>query len=219
VTLIRTIPTPLGDMLAAASEQGVHVLEFTEAKYAQAHLDAVAHRVPAGSVSTQPPLRAAQAGSARSADGILDTLTHELAAYFAGDAAPFTTPLAPLGTDFQRRVWHLLLTIPRGDTTTYSHLAGRLDHHHGKTTLTRAVAGANARNPIAILIPCHRVIGKGGSLTGYAAGLERKRALLELEGKSGLWGQPFRRLHLTPPAVSDRASSICSRRDAACCSG
>lgn len=192
MTLIRTIPTPLGDMLAAASEQGLHVLEFTEAKYAQAHLDAVARRVPPLSERGEPPLRAAPAGSARSTDAILDTLTHALMAYFAGDPAPFTTPLAPLGTDFQRRVWHLLLTIPRGETTTYSHLAGRLDDHHGKTTLTRAVAGANARNPIAILIPCHRVIGKGGSLTGYAAGLERKRALLELEGRSDLRDDPPR---------------------------
>lgn len=105
-------------------------------------------------------------------------LRRELAQYVAGEPVNFTTPLDPVGTPFQRRVWNELRTIPFGETISYSTLAGRI----AQPDAARAVARANAANPIAILIPCHRVIGADGALTGYAGGLDRKRALLEIEG-------------------------------------
>lgn len=105
-------------------------------------------------------------------------LHRQLKAYFDGTLRTFNVPMAPQGTEFQRQVWEELQTIPYGRTLSYGELAKRL----GNPSLTRAVGAANGANPIAILIPCHRVIGSDGSLTGYAGGLERKRFLLELEG-------------------------------------
>jgi methylated-DNA-[protein]-cysteine S-methyltransferase len=102
----------------------------------------------------------------------------QLAEYFAGSRREFELPLAPSGTAFQLRVWDALRGIPYGRTTTYSALARRL----GDPRTVRAVGRANAANPIWVIIPCHRVVGADGSLTGYAAGLEVKRYLLELEG-------------------------------------
>ncbi len=102
----------------------------------------------------------------------------ELAEYFAGRRKKFTFPMAPRGTDFQRRVWTELRRVPYGRTVSYSQLAVRI----GNPAATRAVAQANATNPIAIVVPCHRVIGADGTLTGYGGGLDRKRWLLELEG-------------------------------------
>lgn len=107
-------------------------------------------------------------------------LQEELAAYAGGRLRTFTIPLKPAGTPFQRAVWDELVRIPWGATVSYSDVAravGRLD-------TIRAVGGAIGRNPIAILIPCHRVVGSDGGLTGYAGGLNRKEALLRLEG----WG-------------------------------
>jgi methylated-DNA-[protein]-cysteine S-methyltransferase len=103
--------------------------------------------------------------------------TEELLEYFSGDRKEFTVPTAALGNDFQHRVWRLLRQIPYGETRSYGDLASDL----GEPTLAREVGIANARNPIAIVVPCHRVIGSDGSLTGYAGGLERKRFLLDLE--------------------------------------
>lgn len=101
----------------------------------------------------------------------------ELGEYFAGWRRNFTLPLAPHGTEFQLRVWNELRRIPCGETRTYGEIARAI----GQPRACRAVGMANNRNPIAILIPCHRVIGSNGSLTGYAAGLAIKRQLLELE--------------------------------------
>lgn len=101
----------------------------------------------------------------------------ELGEYFAGRRRNFTLPLAPRGTEFQQRVWSELRRIPCGETRTYGEIARAI----GQPRACRAVGMANNRNPIAILIPCHRVIGRDGSLTGYAAGLTVKRQLLELE--------------------------------------
>ncbi|MGH2777562.1 MAG: methylated-DNA--[protein]-cysteine S-methyltransferase [Actinomycetota bacterium] len=101
----------------------------------------------------------------------------ELGEYFSGDRKEFTVPTAARGDDFQHRVWRLLRQIPYGETRAYGDLARDL----GEPTLAREVGVANARNPIAIVVPCHRVIGSDGSLTGYAGGLERKRFLLDLE--------------------------------------
>jgi methylated-DNA-[protein]-cysteine S-methyltransferase len=104
----------------------------------------------------------------------------QLAAYFAGQLTEFDLPLAPAGTEFQRRVWAALQTIPYGQTWSYGQLADKL----GNASASRAVGLANGRNPIALVIPCHRVIGSDGSLTGYGGGLDRKRFLLDLEASA-----------------------------------
>ena len=101
----------------------------------------------------------------------------QLAEYFAGTRADFELPLAPSGTDFQRRVWTELTRIPYGATISYGELARRI----GNPNASRAVGLANGRNPIPIVVPCHRVIGVNGTLTGYGGGLERKQHLLTLE--------------------------------------
>jgi methylated-DNA-[protein]-cysteine S-methyltransferase len=105
--------------------------------------------------------------------------SRQLAEYFAGGRTEFELELRPAGTAFQRAVWDLLLAIPYGETTTY----GALAHALGDPRKVRAVGLANGRNPISIVVPCHRVIGADGSLTGYGGGLERKRILLELESE------------------------------------
>jgi len=102
----------------------------------------------------------------------------QLAEYFAGERTTFALPTATAGDSFQRRVWDRLTEIPYGETTTYGEIAREL----GDATLARAVGGAVGHNPLSVIVPCHRVIGKDGKLTGYAGGLERKRFLLELEG-------------------------------------
>ncbi|MES0838454.1 methylated-DNA--[protein]-cysteine S-methyltransferase [Nocardiopsis tropica] len=101
----------------------------------------------------------------------------QLDAYFAGELREFDLPLAPSGTEWQRKVWAGLTTIPYGETASYGQLAEEL----GRPTASRAVGMANGRNPISIIVPCHRVIGADGTLTGYAGGLERKEFLLGLE--------------------------------------
>lgn len=101
----------------------------------------------------------------------------QLGEYFAGERTTFDLPLAPIGTDFQRAVWAALRSIPYGTTCGYGELAAEIS----RPTAARAVGAANGRNPISIIVPCHRVIGANGALTGYAWGEERKRALLDLE--------------------------------------
>ena len=117
----------------------------------------------------------------------------KLGAYFAGELREFDLPLAPRGTPFQQEVWAALREIPYGRTITYSELAAAV----GRASAVRAVGAANGRNPISIVIPCHRVIGAGGALTGYGGGLRRKRMLLDLEAASRTWtlvgadGKPY----------------------------
>jgi methylated-DNA-[protein]-cysteine S-methyltransferase len=101
----------------------------------------------------------------------------QLEAYFAGELREFDLPLAPEGTDFQLRVWEQLRAIPYGETISYGELARRV----GDPGAARAVGLANGRNPLPVIVPCHRVIGADGSLTGFGGGLDRKRRLLELE--------------------------------------
>lgn len=101
----------------------------------------------------------------------------QLDAYFAGRLKAFELPLAPAGTEFQMKVWNVLCTIPYGETITYGQLAGRL----GNANASRAVGMANSRNPLPVFIPCHRVVGTGGKLTGYTGGLDIKVKLLRLE--------------------------------------
>jgi methylated-DNA-[protein]-cysteine S-methyltransferase len=116
---------------------------------------------------------------ARSTDALLLDAAAQLQAYLAGELQRFELPLSFHGTEFQRRVWSAVAAIPYGRTATYSALAARL----GMPAARRAVGAANGRNPLPIVVPCHRVIGASGGLTGYGGGLERKRALLELEAR------------------------------------
>lgn len=110
-------------------------------------------------------------------DALLIAAADQLHKYFAGEQQEFDLPLAPEGTPFQRRVWAALQEIPYGETISYGELARRL----GDPGASRAVGLANGRNPLSIIVPCHRVVGSTGSLTGYGGGLERKRLLLDLE--------------------------------------
>ena len=114
----------------------------------------------------------------RGSDDLLKEARRQLGAYFAGRLETFDVPLAPNGTEFQRRVWTTLRAIPFGATISYAELARRVSN----VAAVRAVGAANGRNPIPIIVPCHRVIGSDGSLTGFGGGLERKRWLLEHEG-------------------------------------
>lgn len=116
--------------------------------------------------------------AANDASPVLDEAETQLREYFAGTRKSFDLPLAPAGTPFQRAVWDALCAIPYGETRTYAQIAAAV----GSPKACRAVGMANNRNPIAILIPCHRVIAASGSLTGYAGGLDIKKALLALEG-------------------------------------
>ena len=111
-------------------------------------------------------------------DPVLVRAVEQLRAYFARDLKEFDLPLAPQGTDFQQRVWAALREIGYGDTASYGEIAHRLGMSNAAS---RAVGVANGRNPIPIVVPCHRVIGADGTLTGYAGGLERKQTLLEIE--------------------------------------
>ncbi len=110
-------------------------------------------------------------------DAWFGDLRGQLDEYFAGERQEFSVPLAPVGGVFERRVWEELLAIPYGSTASYGQIAARV----GAPGAARAVGLANGRNPIAVIVPCHRVIGADGSLTGYGGGLERKRLLLDLE--------------------------------------
>lgn len=110
-------------------------------------------------------------------DAVLARTRDQLGEYFAGERREFDLPVAPIGNPFRQRVWAMLRQIPYGETRTYGELAGGL----GDRNLAQAVGSANARNPVSVIIPCHRVIGAAGALTGYAGGLERKHFLLGLE--------------------------------------
>lgn len=120
-------------------------------------------------------------GEKREGNDWTDRAFEELEEYFLGRRREFDLPLSPDGTEFQKRVWAALREIPYGETRSYSEIAGQV----GNPKAVRAVGMANHRNPIAIMIPCHRVIGKNGSLTGYAGGLDLKERLLKLEHSEG----------------------------------
>lgn len=114
----------------------------------------------------------------RTNDPLLDRAEQQLGEYFAGERTAFDLPLASEGSEFQKKVWAELLRIPYGETASYGDIARRLGY---EPVISRAVGAANGANPIPIIVPCHRVIGSNGALTGYAGGLERKKALLDLE--------------------------------------
>ena len=111
-------------------------------------------------------------------DPVLDEAEQQLTEYFDGKRTEFDLPLASEGSEFQKKVWAELRRIPYGETATYGDIARRLGY---EPVISRAVGTANASNPLPIVVPCHRVIGSDGKLTGYAGGVDRKRALLELE--------------------------------------
>ena len=158
-----TFETPLGTMIAAASEAGVRLLEFLDEPLSERERARIRRRIGAELVPGASPW--------------FPRIEHELGEYFAGTRQEFTVPLDPCGTDFQKRAWEALLEIPYGETRSYREQASRV----GNPRAVRAVAGANRENRIAILIPCHRVIGADGALVGYAAGMWRKQRLLDLE--------------------------------------
>lgn len=134
-------------------------------------------------------------------DEAFAAVREQLAEYFAGSRREFDLPLKLQGTPFQRRVWQELTRIPFGTTITYAELARRV----GKPDAFRAVGNANGRNPISIIVPCHRVIGSGGKLTGYAGGVDRKQRLLEWERSVADGDQPSHDQTCTSPAMSAAA--------------
>jgi methylated-DNA-[protein]-cysteine S-methyltransferase len=138
-----------------------------------------------GTALTQITFHAPPKSATTAPAGILAEATRQLRAYFARKLQHFELPLAPAGTPFQLDVWHALETIPYGDTWSYSELARRI----GRPAAIRAVGAANGRNPLPIVIPCHRVIGSNGKLVGFGGGLPVKQFLLELENPS-LLSQP-----------------------------
>lgn len=154
----RTISSPIGELTVVELDGALVGLYMTDHKPAP-HLETFGERD----------------------DDTLPQLDAQLGEYFAGERTSFDLPLAPTGTDFQQRVWAALRTIPYGETWSY----GRLAEAVGQPGAARAVGLANGRNPISIVVPCHRVVGSSGKLTGYAGGVERKAFLLDLERGSG----------------------------------
>lgn len=163
VVHVSRVVTPIGPMLLATTEDAVCLLEFTDRPMLETQLRRLAKRIDASFV---PGMNA-----------VGRELEAELSAYFAGELEAFRTPLETRGTAFQEAVWAELRTIPYGTTRSYAEQARRI----GRPSAVRAVARANGDNRIAVVIPCHRVIGADGQLTGYGGGLWRKRYLLELE--------------------------------------
>ena len=151
---VSRLSTPIGELTLTASDSSLTGIYFPTSRHGPA---------PAG---------------ADTANEILTRAGTELSEYFAGTRTTFDLPLDATGTAFERRVWELLRAIPYGTTTSYGELAKRL----GDPKEARAVGAANGKNPIPIIVPCHRVIGANGDLTGFGGGIERKRWLLQHEG-------------------------------------
>jgi methylated-DNA-[protein]-cysteine S-methyltransferase len=149
--------SPLGTVIAIADPHGITSIDFVDAKYAK--------RIEPGWVedANDPRLR---------------KCISQLREYFAGTRREFDLPLSPHGTPFQERVWQEIARVPYGKTISYGELARRA----GAPGQARAAGAATGRNPVGVVVPCHRIVGADGSLTGYAGGLSRKQRLLELEG-------------------------------------
>ena len=148
--------SPVDPLLLAADEYGLRLIEFHSPRHPRARLEQWE----------------------KGKNVVLDATRVQLEEYFAGTRKQFDLPLAPQGTPFQTTVWRMLATIAYGETISYAQLAQRVR----KPTAMRAVGAANGRNPLPIVLPCHRVIGADGSLTGFGGGLPTKQFLLELEG-------------------------------------
>jgi methylated-DNA-[protein]-cysteine S-methyltransferase len=165
------LDSPAGPIRVIANGDAVTAVEFTAEPPADASPRS-SMRVAADRAAGRP------VGERADDDPLLAEAARQLRAYFARELKEFDLPLAPAGTSFQQRVWEELCRIGYGETASYGELADRLGMHRGAA---RAVGAANGRNPIGIVIPCHRVVGTTGSLSGYAGGVERKRMLLALE--------------------------------------
>ncbi len=161
-TTFTRFPSPVGELLLAASDTALTGIFFP-----------MRH----GPAPEEQPGWLEDVGRGPAGE-LLDRARRQLTEYFARTRIAFDLPLDPPGTTFERRVWDLLRTIPYGATTSYGELARRL----GDPRATRAVGAANGKNPIPIIVPCHRVVGARGELTGFGGGLDRKRWLLEHEG-------------------------------------
>ena len=155
---LKYIPTPIGRLYAVADEEGLLMLDFEDSKYAEKNINSFRNCI-------------------HESNSILDLAEKELNLYFKGKLKKFSVPVRFSGTEFQQKVWEELLKIPFGETISYQEQAQRLSNPKA----VRAVANANSRNKISIIIPCHRVIGKDKKLTGYAGGLDKKEFLLNLE--------------------------------------
>ncbi len=163
---ITRIETPIGTMVAAAVDDGIAVLDFADRRATRTAL-----RNASGRLQARRPSAATRTSTRSRA---------QLGEYFAGTRTTFDLPLARRGTAFEESVWTWLQTIPPGETRSYADGAAAV----GRPQAVRAIGRANGRNPVAIVVPCHRVIGSDGDLTGYGGGLWRKRALLDLEARS-----------------------------------
>ena len=159
---ITTMATPVGELALVASADGLRAVLWPGDRKG---------RVPLGPTY----------GGGPAADKVLGAATRELAEYFDGSRTTFDVPLDPVGTDFQKQAWQVLRTIPYGQTITYGEQAS----HLGGMEKARAVGAANGRNPISIVVPCHRVVGSTGRLTGFAGGLDTKAWLLRHESGEG----------------------------------
>ena len=154
--------SPLGKMLLSADEAGLTGLWFEGQKYFALHLD------PEQEEREIP---------------VFEKTKQWLELYLSGKEPEFTVPLHFIGTEFQKAVWEILCTIPYGQTMTYGQIAGQMAVRHGVPRMSaQAVGGAVGHNRISVIVPCHRVVGTNGSLTGYAGGIEKKLRLLQLEG-------------------------------------
>ncbi len=161
MTYIQHYRSPLGGILLAADEIGLTGLWFDGEKY-------FADNLPAEHTERETP--------------VLSAAVRWLNIYFSGKEPDFTPPLHPIGSPFRQEVWAILLEIPYGKTVTYGEIARQIAAQQGLLKMSaQAVGGAVGHNEISVIIPCHRVVGTGGSLTGYAGGIDRKTALLELE--------------------------------------
>jgi AraC family transcriptional regulator of adaptative response/methylated-DNA-[protein]-cysteine methyltransferase len=165
--LARRIETPLGTMLALADGEGLRLLEFVDRRGLEREIAVLRRRLKCAVVPGNSP--------------VLDETAKQLGRYFAGESLTFALPLAPVGSDFQRRVWAELQRIAPGRTRSYAEMAVKLGIPKGP----RAIGRANGSNMVAIVIPCHRVINADGSLCGYAGGIWRKQRLIEHERKFG----------------------------------
>jgi AraC family transcriptional regulator of adaptative response/methylated-DNA-[protein]-cysteine methyltransferase len=162
---VDRITTPLGPMLAAATDEALVLLEFADRRALPRQVERVRHRLGVAFTPGRNP--------------VIERAAKELEAYFAGRLERFTVPIRPCGTEFQRAVWAELAAIPAGETRSYSDLASAV----GRPGAVRAVGSANGANAIAIVIPCHRVVGSDGRLKGYGGGVWRKQRLLDVESE------------------------------------
>ena len=178
--VVYTYGSPLGPLTLAADDEGLCGVWFEGQKYFGMAGNAVLVEEENGGSSAFGP-----SGGHCPAAIHLTAARNWLDAYFAGKDPGALSPMPPLhlmGTPFQRAVWDVLATIPYGATATYGAIAMELGSKFGRKTSARAVGGAVGRNPVSVIVPCHRVLGANNAITGYAGGLDRKRALLALEG-------------------------------------